>query len=81
MSHTKCYIQTGINLGKTRVTSCIEWFQFFIIDSVTVKASKSLKFCHQSLKSLKCFLIIMIRTFVLKLLSMILGSIKIPFIF
>ena len=41
MSHTKCYIQTGINLGKTRVTSCIEWFQFFIIDSVTVKASKS----------------------------------------
>ena len=80
MSHTKCYIQTGINLGKTRVTSCIEWFQFFIIDSVTLKASKSLKFCHQSLKSLKCFLIVMIRTFVLNL-SMILGSIKIPFIF
>ena len=39
MSHTKGH--TGINLGKTGVTSCIEWFQFFIIDSVTVKASKS----------------------------------------
>ena len=41
MSHTKGHIHTGINLGKTGVTSCIEWFQFFIIDSVTVKASKS----------------------------------------
>ena len=39
MSHTKGH--TGINLGKTGVTSCIEWFQFFIINSVTVKASKS----------------------------------------
>ena len=34
-------VRTGINLGKT-VTSFIEWLQFFVIDWVTVKASKCL---------------------------------------
>lgn len=34
-------VRTGINLGKT-VTSFIERLQFFVIDCVTVKASKCL---------------------------------------
>ena len=38
---SKSVVRTGINLGKT-VTSFIEWLQFFVIDWVTVKASKCL---------------------------------------